>query len=166
MRIIKIVLWIVLMYIVQTVFGDVISVLDAMPELILVFSIIFAFRERNFIDVSYVLIACGIAAGSCSGKSFSTVLLIVGAASIAAYGFSNILRFVPKYIRCLILILISALAIGTAECFYYNSIISLNLIYIDILPYVIYTGLSSCLIYPLMALTLFPKEKTKKLLVI
>lgn len=166
MKIIKIIVWVVLLYIIRTVFGGVISVFDSMPELLLVFSVIYAFNERRFSDASYMIVICAILTAVSSGKSFSTVLLITGAASVASHELFNVMRFVPKYVRCLILILASSFLIGAAECFYANNVITPQLLFTGILPYVIYTGISSCVIYPLMAKTLFPKEKSRKLLVI
>ena len=166
MRVVKIILWILLMLIVKTVFVKVIGIGGAMPELLLAFAVIFSFHELRLLTTSYVIIACGIAAGSCMGENFTAAVLVTGAAGLVARGASYYFRFIPKYIRCLFITAAAAFVYSFIIYFIHSAAVVPMELLSCVLPYVIYTTAAAAVIYPLIIRTLFHEDKNKKLLMI
>lgn len=166
MRTVKIVLWIVLLLIVKTVFVRVIGISGIMPELLMAFAVIFAFHEHRLSVASYVIIICAAVTGSCVGESFPVLVLVTGAAGIAAYGAKNVFRFIPKYIRCVVIVAAASVVYGVLRCLLNVGIFQLNVIFESLIPYVVYTTIAACIIYPLVIKTLFKEDKNKKYLIV
>lgn len=166
MRTVKIVLWIILLLIVKTVFVRVIGISGIMPELLMAFAVIFAFHERRLSVASYVIIICGAVAGAGIGESFPVLVLVTGAAGITAYRANSVLRFIPKYIRCATIVAAASIIYGVLRCLLNMGMFQLNMIFESLIPYVIYTTIAACIIYPLIIKTLFKEDKSKKYLIV
>lgn len=166
MRIVKIILWILLLLIVKTVFVKVIGVAGTMPELLMAFAVIFAFHELRLLTTSYIIIVCGICVGSCMGEIFPAAVLVTGAAGLIARGASYYFRFIPKYVRCLFIIAMTSFVYGFIVYFAHSVIIKPTELIYYILPYVIYTTAAAAVMYPIIIRTLFHEDKNKKLLMI
>lgn len=166
MRVVKIILWILLMLIVKTVFVKVIGIGGAMPELLMAFAVIFEFHELRLAAASYVIIACGMAAGSCMGENFPAAVLVIGAAGLVARGASYYFRFIPKIIRCLFIVAAAAFVYSFIVYFIHSADVALMELLSCVLPYVIYTTAAAAVMYPLIIRTLFHEDRNKKLLMI
>lgn len=163
MRVVKIIAWIFILYIIRTAFGGIIGIWGTAPELLLAFSVIYSFSEWNYSFCTYVMLACGILAGSGVGSSFPADVLIIGAASIAARVFSEHAKFIPGFVRVQTLVIAASAILGTAEYFISYKSFAVNVTALII--YMVYTLVCSCIMYPIIIKTLFPKEK-KKLFVV
>ena len=163
MRTVKLTLWIFILYILQTVFCGVISVYGAVADLLLVFCLAYAFMERSVLSASTVIIICSVLNGSAAGRVFPVVAAATALGGIVSYSFYNYLRFIPSYLRFLIVVIVTAFVCGTLETVIaYKSIgQALGMA----LPYLIYTAASSVIIYPLLYRTIFNDEKGKKFII-
>lgn len=166
MRVVKLVLWILLLTVIKTVFVKVLGFGGIMPEPLMAFAVIFAFHEYRLSVATYVILACGMIAGSCIGESFAAMVLVTGAAGIVARGASMYFRFIPKFVRCLFIIAAAALVYSCIIGFAQSGLFTLSLLLSDVLPYVIYTAAAGAVIYPIIVKTLFREDKNKKLLMI
>lgn len=165
MRTVKIISWIFVIYIIQTVFAGIIGIREAVPDLLLGFSVIYAFREKRYKPCVYMMLVCGMLSGSCVGRSFPVDVLITGAASVAAHELSYRLRFVPKFIRAEITVAAAAVVLSAADYFISYRTLGADAVITGIIPYGTYTLICSCIMYPIMVKTLFKKEE-KQLLVV
>lgn len=166
MRIVKLAVWLVILYVLQTVFAGLIAINGAVPELMLAFAVVYAFCETGFAAASNTALVCGMLAGCVMGNSFPLSVLIIGSWGLISFYGKNVLRFIPAVIRCVLLTAAAALLMGTAECFAVLKAISLGSFLTEILPYTIYTAAAAVIIYPLAGRTFFKKEDEKKLLMI
>ena len=165
MRVIKIISWIFILYIIQTAFGRVIKIYDTVPNLIAAFSVIFAFCSESDTEASYIMLVCGILSGSCAGRIFPVDVLVIGCASLASRGVSRYLRFIPRFIRVQAVSMVCAAFLAAAEYMIINKAIDFGAAERNILPYMIYTLVCSCIIYPVVIKTLFRKPERKLLVV-
>lgn len=165
MRIIKNIAWILSLYVIQTVFGRFIKINETVPNLLAAYSVITAFLAASEKEMIYVLLLCGIISGSSVGHIFCSDVFIIGTMSILSHAAAEYVRFVPGFVRALIMCLAAAALLAAAECLAVNHTIGINDVLHSILPYTAYTLAAACIIYPLIVKTLF-KKKDKKLMVI
>ncbi|MCH5212882.1 MAG: hypothetical protein J1G06_07695 [Oscillospiraceae bacterium] len=165
MRTVKIIAWILAIYIIQTVFAGLIGIRGIVPDLLLGFSVIYSFHEQRYNSCTYIMLACGMLAGSCVGRSFPADVLVIGAASVAAHELSGRIRFVPKFVRTELMVAAAAVVLSAAEYFISYKALGANAAIRNILPYATYTLICSFIMYPLIVKTLFKKEE-KQLLVV
>lgn len=165
-KLIKIILWFLLLYILQTVFAGLLKISGIMPELMLSFAVIFSFKERNFNTISYIAVISGILSGSIINSIFPIAVIVVGVSAVIAFYLKNIMKFIPGIVRCLILTAISAFMLSAVQCFAAAKTISIYGLYAEILPYIIYTMISVIIMYPILVHTFFKEHKEKKLLIV
>lgn len=165
-KIIKIVMWILLLYILQTVFANLIDINGILPELLFSFSVIYAFREKSFVYASYIIVICAILSGSMIEGSFPMTVIIVGVAGIASFYFKNIAKFIPGIWRCTSLIAVSTFLLGAGHCFIVMRTINTYSLVTEIIPYTIYTSIVSIIMYPLIWRVLFKERSEKELLIL
>ena len=165
MRIVKIGVWMFIMYILQTAFGKTISINGASPSLIAVFSVMFSFLTPNDREALYVTVISAVLAGSCVGRVFPFEVLAVGAGSVGARALVKYLRFIPQFIRLMVIVLVFSAALITGGFFLENRAIGINAVLYRLIPSLVYTMVCACIMYPIMQKTLVKKTE-KKLLVI
>lgn len=163
MRILKIVLWIICVTVVQTVFGRGFCIFGTMPDLILAFSVIFAFCERDAFVSGVVLLVCGVIDASCAGHLFPSALLAVVCAGLLSREANSVLRYIPGFVKSLFITAAAAFILGVTEYFAVNLTISVKCILENILPYTVYTLIGGCIMYPLIRRTLF-RQKNRSLI--
>lgn len=164
-RVIKIVVWILVLYIIQTAFGGLISVWNCIPELVFGFAVILCLNERDFKTRLYVTLATSLIIASEAWRCFGVVVLGMGVACAAADVLQRYFRFVPLASKALLITVLAVYCIDIAELFIQNSDISIAALYGTSLYTAIYTGLTVCIMYPLVIKTLYT-EKKKKLLIV
>ena len=165
MRLVKIIAWIFIIYIIQTVFAGLIGIQKTVPDLLLGFSIIYSFHEKRYNSCIYILLACGMLAGSCVGRSFPADVLIIGTASIAAHELNGKIRFIPKFIRTEFMVAAAAIVLSAAEYFISFRTLGTDALIRSIVPYAAYTLICACIMYPLIMKTLFKKDEKQLLIV-
>lgn len=165
MRIVKIGVWMLIMYILQTVFGKLISIYGAVPSLIAAFSVMFSFLAPGDKEAAYVTVISAVLAGSCLGRIFPFEVIAVGAGSVGARALVGYLRFIPRFIRLEVYVLIFFALLITGGYILENHTISLYTAVYRLLPALIYSVVCACVMYPIMQRTLIRKTE-KKLLVV
>ncbi|MGN0162912.1 MAG: hypothetical protein ACI4EA_04920 [Candidatus Ornithomonoglobus sp.] len=164
MRIVKIVLWIICITVVQTVFGRCLGVFGTMPDLLLAFSVIFAFCERDIFVSGAVLLVCGVIDASGVGHLFPAALLGVVCAGLLAHEANSVLRYIPGFIKTFFITAAAAFVIGVVEYFAGHITMSIKCILENILPYTAYAVIGECIMYPLVRRTLF-RRKSNSLII-
>ncbi len=165
MRKFKIVVWMLLIYLFQTVFSGVINFNGSAPDLLLVFAVVFAYYEWEFSLTAWIILICGVLSGSEAGRVFPAVVLAVGAASLISRSLYKVAKLIPEFVKILLVVVISSFTLCAFEYFTVYKAISIYALIYNILPYVIYTSVSVCVMHPLMKKTLF-RTKDKKQLII
>ncbi len=164
-KIIKIIVWLLVMYILSTVFAGLIKINGVMPELMLSFAVIYAFREKSFASASYIMVICGIVSGSMLASIFPISVIVIGVASIIAFYLKNTAKFIHGVVRCEIVIALAVVLMSAAGCFVALRTIDLNSLYMEIIPRAVYTVIAAAVMYPLMGVTFFRERTEKKLLI-
>ncbi len=164
MRTIKIIISILVLFILQSVFGGLISIKGCVPELLLCFTVCFAVQDSGRASV-YVLIACGILSGSCVGRVFPVAVLTIGAAGLIACGAASRLRFIPMAVRTVVIIAVCAPLMNAAEYFVAYKAMTLTVLVTRILPFTIYTAVCGGIMYPAVKQMMFKKTQKKLLIV-
>lgn len=159
MRILKTVIWIICLTVLQTVFCGVFSVMGIMPELLLAFAVIFACGERDRFLNGAVLLVCAVIDASGTGRFFPAVLLGAVCAGLLSRASSGVMRHMPGFIKTFSITVVSAFAIGCAECFAATLGVSAKSVLENVLPHTVYTALCFCAMYPIARRTLFYARK-------
>ncbi len=163
MRVVKLTLWIAILYILQTVFCGVISVNGTVADLMLVFCLAYAFMERSVSSAALVIIICSVLNGSAVGRIFPVVTAVTAFGGIVSYSFYNYLRFIPSFLRFLIVLIPVSFVMSVIETIIaYRGIENVLAIAI---PYIIYTAAASAIIYPLLYKTMFKNDESKRFII-
>ncbi len=158
-------IWVVVLYILSTVFGSTISINGAVPDLLLAFLVIYAFMKRRFSAVSYMTIICALLNGSITGRVFFVTTMITGAAGVLAYNSSHYLRFIHEGIRIAGVGLAMTFIGEILEHFFSYHTLTAHWVLNNALPDAIYTAVVSWIIYLIVKKTSF-KNEDKQLLMI
>ena len=165
MRVVKHIIWLVLLVITQSVLGRFIKIYGNAPDLLAGYSLITAFCAKKEKEAAYVMLAAGILSGSCVGRVFPAVVFFIGIGSAAAWVISEYFRFTPALLRIAAVVLLTAAAMSVTECFAaYRTIDKIIFMY-NILPFTLYTTAAACVIYPFVVRTMYRKSE-KKLMVV
>lgn len=165
MKIFKTAVWIAILYIIQVVFVKVIGIMGAVPDLMLAFSVIYALHEQKWSACAYVMVICGILAGSAVGRSFPLTVLVIGAASVWARISAETAKFIPKFAKLIFIMICAASVLGAAEYFAFSGI-AVNLIIVrKAAPYAAYTLIAAMILYPFVSRFLFRKSVERLLIV-
>lgn len=165
-KIIKIIVWLLVIYILSTAFAGLIKINGVIPELMLSFAIIYAFREKSFATASYMMVICGIISGSMLTSIFPLSVIITGVSSIIAFYLKNRAKFIPGVIRCELIIAAAVLLMSAAGSFVALRSIDLNALYMEMIPHTVYTVIAAAVMYPIMGATFFREHNEKKLLIL
>lgn len=164
MKTLKLVLWIFVLYIIQNIFYPIISVTGIVPDLFLGFVVAYSAFEHRFNKLSSVIIICALVAGCGTGRVFPVVTLFVGLSGIAAYQLCSYLRFIPQFLRMLVLTAVFAFVMSITEFFALSRTITSEFITGTALWQTLYTVLVAGIIYFAVKKTIL-KNKEKKLLI-
>ena len=165
MKIFKLSVWAVLFFILQTVFADAIRIYGAVPDLLMVFAMIYSFYETDKTYLLFTVLSCCILAGSGVGREFSTVVLFTAAGCGATYIASEHLRFVPGIVRLFAVMMVFVFMLGFSEYFIAGMPFSVSDMIKELLVHTAYTIITAIVMYPFMMRTILYKPK-KKLTVI
>lgn len=164
MKLLKQILWIIILFIIQTVFAGAVNILGFAPDLLLAFAVIFVVCEKDWTSTLYISLACGILAGSCAGREFSVVVLVFGACGALSQLPLGRIKFIPGFIRAFFAAVFAAFIMGAAEFFIASGTISAAGVLGSVLPFTAYTAAAVCILYPLVRHSLF-RRSAKKLVV-
>lgn len=165
MKIFKTAVWIAILYIIQAVFVKVIGIMGTTPDLMLAFSVIYSLNEQKWSACAYVMLICGILAGTAVGRSFPLVVLVVGMASLWARACTDMAKFIPKFIKLIFIMICAAALLGAAEYFAFSGITVNMGIVKNTVPYAAYTLLAAMILYPFVSRFLFSKSAERLLIV-
>ena len=150
MRILKIVLWIAVIFLLETVFTRIIGIRGILPDLLLAFTVAFALRERSLAAVVYIMLICGVLSGSMLGRSFPACVLAAACAGLAARSLRSSIKFVPVWLKNAVLMLFTSFLLSSAEYLFAYGTITPGGLFFSILPFTAYTTAASCAVYPLV----------------
>lgn len=165
MKIFKLSIWAVLFFLLQTVFADAIRIYGAVPDLLMVFAMIYSFYETDKTYLLFTVLVCGILAASGVGREFSTVVLFTASGCAATHIASEHLRFVAGVVRLFAVMTVFVFMLGFSEFFIAGIQFSLSNLVSELLPRTAYTIITAVVMYPFMMRTILYKPG-KKLTVI
>ncbi len=157
MRTVKIAVWIAVLYLLQTVFGRLISVYGITPQLLTAFAVLFPFISEDDKESAYTALVCAALSGAMVGHYFAADMIVIGVAYLISHFAVQNIRFVPSWIRAHTMTALAAFVYAAVVCF--SAKMSVNGFDIRryILPNVIYTLICSFVMYPIIKKTLFGK---------
>lgn len=165
MRKFKIAIWMIVVYIIQTVFCGVIDFNGTAPDLLLAFTVIFAFYELELKATTVIILLSGVLSGSEAGRIFPAVMIVTGIAGLLSRGLFKMFKFVPQCIKIISVIIVASFLLCSFEYFAMYKSIPAAALMESILPYVAYTGVAGCIMYPIVKRTLFSNRNQKQLIV-
>ncbi len=156
---VKVALWIGVLFIVQDVFYPILSLSGIVPDLLLGFSVCYAALEQRIKKVSPVIVICAILCGAGTGRVFSVAVFITGIAGVMAYQLSDYVRFIPRALRVLLIVMVSAFLMSVSEYFVSAQTITYNFIANTALWHTAYTVATAFVIYLILKKTMLSDEK-------
>ena len=166
MKIFKTIVWIAILFILESVFVNIIDIRGAVPDLLTVFAAAYAARERRLTTSAYVIIVCGVLTGSIVGRSFPISVLEAAFAGTAMFVLKDRIRFVPVWLKNAAVMLVTAAAAGFAEYFAACGFGDVFGALAGVLSYTAYTLAAALIIYPIVTRSVFYEKEGSKLLVI
>ncbi len=164
MRTLKIVLWIAVMFLLETVFADVIGIMGVVPDMLPAFAVSFAFCERRTAPAVYIMLICGALTGSMLGRSFPACVLAVACAGLAAHSLRSAVKFVPVWLKNAVIVLFMSFLLASAEYIFARATITPHGLFYSIIPYTVCTTALSCAVYPLVKRVFFKETEVSRLL--
>jgi hypothetical protein len=161
MKILKLTLWTVLFFILQTVFADLLRIYGHIPDLLMVFAMIYSFYETDKTYLLFTVLACGILGGSGLGREFSLVVLFTALGSAVSCLAGERLRFIAAPVRLFAVMIFFVAALGFSEFFIVKQTFSFTALLNDVLPHTAYTLITGIIMYPIMMRTILYKPKKK-----
>ena len=156
-------IWVAVLFILNSVFVQVISINGSCADLLLAFLVVYAFMKRRFSAVSYMTIICALLNGAITGRVFLAVTMVTGAAGMIAYNSSNYLRFIHEGVRIAGVGFVMSFICEILEHFFAYHTLSATAVFGYALPDAIYTAIVSWIIYLIVKKTSF-KNEDKQLL--
>ena len=161
MKAFKYVVWVLLLFLVQTVVMNYITPFGFRADIILPFVIVVAIKEDKFRLSTTVSIVCAAMAGALCGKNFSFCVLFYTYAGALVFNMRKYPAYMPDFVRYILWIVPGA---------FVSEIISYLLLYASLerfvktfafhmLPAALITIVGSLIIYPLANATLYRRKK-------
>lgn len=161
MKIFKYIVWIFLLFLLQTVVMNYIAPFGFRPDLILPFVAATAIKEDSFKNATIVSIVCAVLAGALSGKNFSFCVLFYTYEGAMIFNMRRRPRYMPDFLRFLMWVvpasliseIISYLLLYSSVKWFVNAFI------FHVLPTAGMTVLFGAVIYFCVSKTLFGRKK-------
>ena len=158
-------LWIFAIYIIQNVFGNVISVFGVVPDLFIAFTTVYAFMTRRFRPVAYVTVICAVLSGCGTGRVFAAVVLLTGVTGMISYTACAYMRFIPSVVRVQCVGFVMAFVLGCAEHFFMYHSLGFSAVLTGVLPHAVYTDIAVVIIYLILQQTALQNEEKQILMI-
>ena len=164
MRNFKIGVWIFCIFLVQTVILSGIHVYNAVPSVVLPFTVCFVLMEEDMITASVIIGICALTAGAFTGHSYIVTVLYIFYASMLIFALKSkpvyIGRAVKAFVWTFIVsgimeIIFRALDAGT---------VTTDALMYSVLPSAIVNTIFVIIIYPLFKRTMYKEDKVKLLI--
>ena len=161
MKIFKYVVWIILLFLLQTVVMNYIAPFGFRPDLILSFVAVAAIKEDSFKSATIVSIVCAVLAGALCGKNFSFCVLFYTYAGAIVFNMRRRPRYMPDFLRFLMWVILASLISETVSYLLLYSSVKwfVSAFVFHILPAAGMTALFGALIYFFVSKTMFGRKK-------
>ena len=166
MRTLKLIVWIAALFIIETVFAQVIDVNGMAPGLLMAFSVAFALRERETGIAGIVIIICGILSATETGRSFPLTLTAAGLSGAAACFMRTAARPVPVWLKNAVITLFTAFLLASAEYMTARGTITAEGLFGSVLVYTAYTLAAGAVLCPIAGRVFFRETKEDRLLIV
>lgn len=164
MKILKYAVWIVLIFLFQTVVANEIQIMAICPNFVLPFVVLVTVKEDDFWALTAVSIVCAVMAGALCAKSFFFDVLFYTYLSALVFNLRKRMRMMPDFMRYIIWILPAVAVseiVGGMMTFTSFDIFNAYLILA-----VVYTFGAALLLYPIASPLLYGQNKVKKQLIV
>ena len=166
MKNLKIFLWVLFLFIVQTVVINYARIQGTVPDIVFAFIIAFSILEGDFVCVVTVSIICGVFSGSLGGGSFAFEVLLYTYSVIIILKFRDKYMSFPRVLKVVIAAFVFNTA-GAAVLYFANNLsMSVSALTRVFLPYGLYNMLIAAALYLILKYTMYRKEgRTEKQLI-
>lgn len=166
MRNLKIIVWIVLLFLVQTVLVNYIKIAGARPDLILPFVLCVALMEDSFKRSVTISVVCAVLAASLCGRNFTLALLFYTYMSIIVFNMRTHPRYMPDFAKYMIYMFIGSVVLeGLSYIMLYSGVSGFGIVFLRVLVFtVLYDIAAALVIYPIVRKTVY-KSKKKQLII-
>lgn len=168
MRVFKYTVWIIMLFLVQTVFINDIRIGALRPDIILPFIVAVSIKEDSFKTATGITIACAFLAGALCGKNFAFAVIFYTYTAAVVFAMRRKPAHMIAFLRYVLWVIIAALLSESISylILYMSFDWFLKAVILYILPSALYTLLAAIVIYPIINITLYPQGRGKKLLIV
>ena len=161
MKIFKYVVWIIVLFLLQTVVMNYIAPFGFRPDLILPFIAVSSIKEDSFKSAAIVSIVCAVLAGALCGKNFSFCVLFYTYAGTMIFNMRRRPRYIPDFLRFLMWVIpASIISESISYLLLYSSVKwFVNAFIFHIIPAAVITALSGAVVYFFVSKTIFGRKK-------
>lgn len=166
MRTFKYTVWIIVLFLIQTVLINDIRLLSVRPDIILPFVVAVAIREDSFKASTVVSIVCAVLTGALCGKNFSFAVLFYTYLSALVFNLRKSPRYMPELVRFILWVIPGALVSDAVSyLLLYKSLDwFLKAFIVYMIPSAIYTLVAAMVLYPIINATLYKRSAKKQLI--
>ena len=167
MKAFKYVIWVILLFLVQTAVLHYIVPFGCRADLILPFVVVVAIKEDSFRTASVVSIVCAVMAGALCGKNFSFCVLFYTYIAAAAFMARRFFSYVPGLLHMYIWVLpASVLSEVISFLLLYSSTKWLHGAFINhMIPAAFFTQIGAAIVYLIASAVLFRRKRGRGLLI-
>lgn len=164
MKRLKLLIWILVLFIIEIVFINRLDFFSSAPDVVFAFCIAYAVIEEDYDYAVGIGIICGICTGSICGGSFAASVLMYSYSVLIIKELLNRLRYIPYFAKMLFFAFALS-AIGKAVIYFVlNLSFELRILWEVILPYAICNLIAAAVLYPLVKKTMVVIDEKRKLI--
>ncbi|MCH5211269.1 MAG: rod shape-determining protein MreD [Oscillospiraceae bacterium] len=166
MRKLKIILWIFIVLLIQTVVISQLRIPGAVPSLVLVYTICVMIMENEFRNAVIISIICAVCFGALCDRGFVPTSLFYVYSSIVVFALRKKPQYVRNPIKAFAWVFIAS---GASEIMYFilnTFTINIDMLTNHALPTAVCNTVLAFIVYPLLRITMYREEKKKTLLVV
>lgn len=164
MRNLKIGIWVFCIFLIQTVILSGIHVYNAVPSIVLPFTVCLALMEEDMLTASVINGICAFAAGAFTGHSYIVTVLYIFYTSMLIF----VLKSKPVYINKAVKAFVwTCIISGVMEIIFRaldTRTVTVDALLYSALPYAVINTLFVIIIYPLLKRTMYKEDKVKLLI--
>lgn len=158
MKNLKIFLWVLLLFIIQTVTANYIRINGIVPDIVFAFIAALTMLEGDYVCAVTVSVICGVFSGSLGGGSFAFETLYYTYSAVLILKFRDKYKNVPRIFKTAVTAFVLNTVFAVIRYFIKNLSLPASAVLHVFLPYGFYNTLIAAVIYVLVKYTMYGGE--------
>lgn len=161
----KTIVWIFVVFLIQTVIVAPIHIFGACPSLVLSYVMCVMILENEFRRAAVISIVCAAMMGALGGRGFTVIVLFYVYSSIAVFSLRKKPLYAMDSIKALVWTFIVSALLEVVMYVIQNMTINMGMIISTVLPTAVINTVMAGIMYPILKKTLYQDDSKKKLLI-